>query len=157
MQTLQRADPIHYNTVGRGELNALGTGDLAIEGQIRVGGSVYNSDGQFDHIPFMLSGQSISSVEQSISFTGRPYSGLGSQADGTVTYFRDCRSSGEAKPAPLATASSPEGSMYAEMFLNSARAFLVVSISGSGQERDETFDFGWRNLCLHRLRICIHF
>jgi len=84
-----------YNTVGGGELNASATGDLANEGQIRVGGGVYNGDGRFDHIPFMISSQSISSVEQSISFTGRPYSSLGSESDGTVTYCKDCQSSGE--------------------------------------------------------------
>jgi hypothetical protein len=84
-----------YNTVGGGDLNASASGDLANDGLIRIGGSVYNSDGKFDHIPFIISSQSISSVEQSISFTGEPYSSLGSQADGTVTFCRDCQSSGE--------------------------------------------------------------
>jgi hypothetical protein len=72
----------------------------AVVETIRVGGSVYNSDERFDHIPFMLSSQSISSVEQRISFTGGSYSGLGSQADGTVTYCRDCQSSGEGETCP---------------------------------------------------------
>jgi len=84
-----------YNTVGGGDLDASASGDLANGGLIRVGSSVYNSDGQFDHIPFILSSQSISSVEQSINFIGEPYTSLGSQKDGTVTYCRDCQSSAE--------------------------------------------------------------
>jgi hypothetical protein len=84
-----------YNTVGGGDLNASASGDLASEGLIRIGGSVYNSDGRFDHLPFTISTQSISSVEQSISFSGVSYAGLGSQPNGTVTYCQDCQSSGK--------------------------------------------------------------
>jgi hypothetical protein len=84
-----------YNTIGGGELNASASRDLANEGLIRIGDSVYNSDRRLDHIPFTIDSQATSSVEQSITFAGGPYSSLGSQPNGTVTYCQDCQSSGE--------------------------------------------------------------
>jgi hypothetical protein len=84
-----------YNTIGGGELNASASRDLANEGLIRIGDSVYNNDRRFDHVPFTISTQAISSVERSLSLAGEPYSSLGSQPNGTVTYCQDCQSSGE--------------------------------------------------------------